>query len=57
MCDWETAQALYYHQSYFILLSLPSPNQMGEVWSDLHPKLSCLFGGSNGLQSPPLSPK
>ncbi|XP_012672255.2 sorting nexin-8a isoform X2 [Clupea harengus] len=31
--------------------------EMGEVWTALHPKLTCLFGGSNGLQSPPLSPK
>nr|XP_055046561.1 sorting nexin-8a [Misgurnus anguillicaudatus] len=32
-------------------------NEMGEVWQDLHSKLKCLFGDSNGLQTPPLSPK
>ncbi|KAG7491968.1 hypothetical protein MATL_G00009580 [Megalops atlanticus] len=30
--------------------------EMGEVWNNLHPKLSCLFGGNNGIPSPLLSP-
>ncbi|KAG7459973.1 hypothetical protein MATL_G00216270 [Megalops atlanticus] len=31
--------------------------EMGEVWNDLQPKLSCLFGGGNGVPTPPLTPQ
>ncbi|XP_063041417.1 sorting nexin-8a isoform X2 [Engraulis encrasicolus] len=41
----------------FVNSQVQGHREMGEVWSALHPKLSCLFGASNGLQSPPLSPK
>lgn len=29
----------------------PYALQMGEVWNELQPKLGCLFGGKNGLNS------
>ncbi|KAJ8389663.1 hypothetical protein AAFF_G00115390 [Aldrovandia affinis] len=31
--------------------------EMGEVWNNLQPKMSCLLGGSNGVSPSPFTPK
>lgn len=31
--------------------------QMGKVWDDLKPKLSCLFAGPHNALTPPRSPQ
>ncbi|XP_030646104.1 sorting nexin-8a [Chanos chanos] len=41
----------------FVNSQVQGHKEMGEVWDDLRPKLGCLFGSSNGIQSPPLSPR
>lgn len=41
----------------FVNSQVQGHREMGEVWNDLQPKLGCLFGANNGMQSPPLTPK
>ncbi|KAI7803331.1 sorting nexin-8a [Triplophysa rosa] len=41
----------------FVNSQVQGHKEMGEVWQDLHSKLKCLFGDSNGVQTPPLNPK
>ncbi|XP_053349285.1 sorting nexin-8a [Clarias gariepinus] len=41
----------------FVNSQVQSHREMGQVWNNLHAKLSGLFTHSNGCQSPPLSPK
>uniref|UniRef100_A0A4W4DMW9 PX domain-containing protein n=1 Tax=Electrophorus electricus TaxID=8005 RepID=A0A4W4DMW9_ELEEL len=41
----------------FISSHVQGHREMGQVWASLHSKMSGLFPSSNGLQSPPLSPK
>ncbi|XP_066545604.1 sorting nexin-8a isoform X1 [Amia ocellicauda] len=37
----------------FVSSHIQGHREMSEVWNDLQPKLSCLFGGSNGVLPPP----
>ncbi|XP_017558698.1 sorting nexin-8a [Pygocentrus nattereri] len=41
----------------FVSSQVQGHREMGQVWNNLHSKLSGLFTGNNGLQSPPLTPK
>ncbi|KAJ8391874.1 hypothetical protein AAFF_G00084900 [Aldrovandia affinis] len=41
----------------FVNSQIQGHREMGEVWNDLHPKLSCLFRGNNGIPSPLLTPQ
>ncbi|KAG9349822.1 hypothetical protein JZ751_026175 [Albula glossodonta] len=41
----------------FVNSQIQGHREMGEVWNDLRPKLSCLFGGNNGIPSPLLMPQ
>ncbi|XP_051995855.1 sorting nexin-8-like isoform X2 [Xyrauchen texanus] len=41
----------------FVDSQVQGHKEMGEVWQDLHSKVKSVFKNSNGLQSPPLSPK
>ncbi|TSS23721.1 Sorting nexin-8 [Bagarius yarrelli] len=41
----------------FVNSQVQSYREMGQVWNNLHFKLSGLFADSNGYQSPPLTPK
>lgn len=41
----------------FVNSQVQSHREMGQVWINLHSKLSGLFADSNGGQSPPLTPK
>ncbi|XP_015215263.1 sorting nexin-8a isoform X2 [Lepisosteus oculatus] len=40
----------------FVSSQIQGHKEMSEIWNDLQPKLNCLFGGSNGAPSPPLTP-
>ncbi|XP_076865329.1 sorting nexin-8a isoform X2 [Brachyhypopomus gauderio] len=41
----------------FVSSHVQGHREMGQGWSNLHAKLTGLFSSSNGLQSPPLSPR
>ncbi|MCJ8746447.1 hypothetical protein PDJAM_G00141910 [Pangasius djambal] len=41
----------------FVNSQVQSHREMGQVWNNLHSKLSGLFAACNGCQSPPLTPK
>ncbi|XP_048846234.1 sorting nexin-8a [Brienomyrus brachyistius] len=41
----------------FVTSQIQGHHEMGEVWNDLRPKLSCLFGNNNSIPSSPLSPQ